>query len=321
MKRKALFSSIVIIFCFAGTMVAAQEREASTTMFTQQTTPVISETEMKAVQGQNSEEATQKATQETGDSYGKEHEPPGLNAKNEAPVPPSKDSTGDKEDEASRSGTPEKAGVPGENPALKMTDGEVKGPQTGKPPVANKPPTDIQRDQEKMEGQKAQTGEGPPKAMGRAEEGTEKALEADEKGPDKGGGALKPEKPKAGVTARPLDRRWITKQQEQMKARPAVKAPSSLPWKNENQKARCEAYLGQMRENFLKARYHSIQGDSCNTAGYSRAFLSLVEICKRECPEGFLEKSGYTTRIIRNLNSLEELGTKRCVGSKKTGSN
>jgi hypothetical protein len=263
MKRNAILSSIVISFCLVGTLAAEQEREASPTKSTEQTTPVISETEMKAVQGQNSEGATQKATQGTGDLYGKGHEQP----------------------------------------------------------VANKPSTDIERDQEKKEEPKAQTGEGPPKAVGPAQEGTEKALKADEKGPEKGGGALKPEKPKAGVTARPLDRRWITKQQEQMKARPPVKAPSSLPWKNENQKARCEAYLGQMRENFLKARYHSIQGDSCNTAGYSRAFLSLVEICKRECPEGFLERSGYTTRIIRNLNSLEELGTKRCVGGKKTGSN
>jgi hypothetical protein len=40
--------------------------------------------------------------------------------------------------------------------------------------------------------------------------------------------------------------------------------------------------------------------------------MTLVENCKQDCPDGFLKKNGYTSRIIRNLSWLEKLGAERC---------
>ena len=85
-----------------------------------------------------------------------------------------------------------------------------------------------------------------------------------------------------------------------------------IQWKNKKQKATCETHLGQLKERFLKARYYSIQGVPCGTAENARSFMETVDNCKRDCPEGFLKKHGYTTRIIRNLSWLEKLGTERC---------
>lgn len=85
-----------------------------------------------------------------------------------------------------------------------------------------------------------------------------------------------------------------------------------IQWKNKKQKTTCETHLGQLKEHFLKARYYSIQGVPCGTAENARSFLVLVDSCKRDCPEGFLKKHGYTTRIIRNLSWLEKLGAERC---------
>jgi len=114
------------------------------------------------------------------------------------------------------------------------------------------------------------------------------------------------------------DRPWIIKK-EHMKQAPALgEKPRAVKWKTEKQQIRCEANLKQIRENFLKARYYSMKGDFCHTANYANTFLNLVEDCKQECPEKLLEHYGYTKRIIRNLNWLEELGTKQCLGKNKT---
>ena len=86
-----------------------------------------------------------------------------------------------------------------------------------------------------------------------------------------------------------------------------------IKWENEKQKTKCEAYLGPLKENFLKARHYSIQGQACGTAEYSQNFLKIVEKCKQDCPENFLAYKGYTKRIVRNLRWLEKLGAERCT--------
>ena len=65
-------------------------------------------------------------------------------------------------------------------------------------------------------------------------------------------------------------------------------------WKNKSQKDQCNAYLVSLKESFLKARYYSIQGVPCGTAENSRVFMKLIAECKRDCPDGFLKRNGYT---------------------------
>jgi hypothetical protein len=114
------------------------------------------------------------------------------------------------------------------------------------------------------------------------------------------------------------DRPWIIKE-EHMKQTPAPAETSrAVKWKNDKQQSKCESNLKQIRENFLRARYYSMQGDFCLTANYAKAFIRLVEVCKQNCPDKLLEHHGYSKRIIRNLNWLEELGSKQCLGRKMT---
>ena len=90
------------------------------------------------------------------------------------------------------------------------------------------------------------------------------------------------------------------------------KTEALIKWKNEAQKTQCNTYLTSLKESFLKARYYSIQGVPCGTAENARSFMTLIDNCKRDCPDGFLKKHGYTSRIIRNLSWLEKLGSERC---------
>jgi hypothetical protein len=85
-----------------------------------------------------------------------------------------------------------------------------------------------------------------------------------------------------------------------------------IKWENEAHKTKCKAYLASLRESFLKARYYSIQGVPCDTAENAWSFMILIDQCKRDCPDQFLKKNGYTARIIRNLSWLEKLGSERC---------
>jgi cytoskeletal protein RodZ len=95
------------------------------------------------------------------------------------------------------------------------------------------------------------------------------------------------------------------------------KQPSQKP-KSDQKSAKpkkekiCTNYLDQLQDQFLKTRHYSIQGVPCQTAENAEAFLQLAEKCNSECPEGLLEKSGYTSRIMRNIQFLEKLGNDRC---------
>lgn len=129
----------------------------------------------------------------------------------------------------------------------------------------------------------------------------------------KPGAAKKAEKPKRVFIEVPEDRRWIIKQHSLEGMKIPEEKPALIQWENKDQKARCEPYIGQLKDNFLKARYYSIQGDPCVTAKYAKEFMKLVEKCEGECPEEFLEKRGYDDRVIKNLNTLYELGTDGCL--------
>lgn len=90
--------------------------------------------------------------------------------------------------------------------------------------------------------------------------------------------------------------------------------PQVIHWSSEQQKNRCNGYLKELRSLFLKTRHYSIQGASCNTAVSAAAFLKSMNTCQQNCPEGLLQYSGYTDRIIRNIRYLEKLGNDRCSG-------
>ena len=95
-------------------------------------------------------------------------------------------------------------------------------------------------------------------------------------------------------------------------AKPGNPEQKKVKWDNENQKKVCENYLQQLQEQFLKTRHYSIQGVPCNTADHAEAFMQIADKCEKECPKGLLEQSGYTSRIMRNINWLGKLGNDQC---------
>jgi len=123
-------------------------------------------------------------------------------------------------------------------------------------------------------------------------------------------------RPNGSTGKRVEDRSWIIKKRpmQSLKSKPCE--PISVEWETDAQKSRCTSYLEQLKKSFLDARYGSVQGDSCNTARHADKFLSLVDACQGECPERFMEASGFSGRIIDNLRVLRQLGTRRCLGSK-----
>lgn len=122
-------------------------------------------------------------------------------------------------------------------------------------------------------------------------------------------------KPQASPTPTVQDRRWIirTPPPESKKARPAPLKP--VKWISDVQKKQCGEYLEKLSGAFLKARYYSIQGDSCACAENADQFLSIYEKSRLACPDNFLENEGYSDRITRNMGWLKALGEKRCLGS------
>jgi len=70
--------------------------------------------------------------------------------------------------------------------------------------------------------------------------------------------SVTPKQPKASIQDKHPDRPWIIKQ-EHMKNQPVPnKNRIEIKWKNKQQQAECESKLAQVRENFLKARYYSM---------------------------------------------------------------
>lgn len=117
-----------------------------------------------------------------------------------------------------------------------------------------------------------------------------------------------------------LDRRWIIKMKDEKDRKIPARKPVAIAWAGKDQQTRCEAYLPGLQDAFSKTRYYSVGGDGCNTAGSARAFLDLVRNCEGDCPQGFLEAKGYSRRIIRNVEILNQLGQKRCTESvRETG--
>ena len=94
--------------------------------------------------------------------------------------------------------------------------------------------------------------------------------------------------------------------------KPGPPEQKKIKWDNENQKKVCENYLQHLQEQFLKTRHYSIQGVPCNTADHAEAFMQIADKCEKECPKGLLEQSGYTKRIMRNINWLGKLGNDQC---------
>jgi hypothetical protein len=90
--------------------------------------------------------------------------------------------------------------------------------------------------------------------------------------------------------------------------------PQIIHWSGEQQKNRCNGYLEELRSLFLQTRHYSIQGASCETEKSAAAFLKSMATCQQDCPQGLLEYSGYTDRIIRNIRYLKKLGNDRCSG-------
>jgi len=107
---------------------------------------------------------------------------------------------------------------------------------------------------------------------------------------------------------------WIIKQKKLTEPPSPKTTPPSFQWLNADQKSRCEQQAVEIREHFLKARYHSIQGDACTCAENAQKFLEAEKNIRSECPKGFLEQNGYSIRIVRNLKWLQELGSQRCLG-------
>lgn len=103
---------------------------------------------------------------------------------------------------------------------------------------------------------------------------------------------------------------------EDLSHEPLTLPPPGIVWKDQQQKEFCEEQIELLLDHFRSARFYSIQGDSCRTALYAKRFMEIVAACRQECPEELLEKKGFHEGIIRNLRTLEELGTRRCEDGK-----
>jgi len=130
-----------------------------------------------------------------------------------------------------------------------------------------------------------------------ATEGSKQGQEDDGKGKD----LLKkpPVKPMEETRTIKLDRRWITKQKTlEIPSPPLQKPMKPLQWKDEKQRLTCDEHVKALDRALNKARYRSVQGDSCATARYAESFLDLVGRCKKDCPDSFIQAKGYSKNII-----------------------
>ena len=110
------------------------------------------------------------------------------------------------------------------------------------------------------------------------------------------------------------DRPWLIKEHPSKKSGTPKRTPAPVKWKDEAQRLQCETLLKKLQKSLVKARTYSIRGDTCATARHADGFLDLEKRLRNECPEGFLEGSGYSEKIITNIKVLSELGKKACLG-------
>jgi len=117
---------------------------------------------------------------------------------------------------------------------------------------------------------------------------------------------------------RPLNRRWIINQSggRNLEKRKPVLKPQ-VTWTDDAQREKCETTLDMLNNDFRKAKYYSVQGDSCRTSAFAEAFIIKAEQCDKGCPENFLDHNGISKESIRNIRTLYNLGREKCLGLKK----
>ncbi|WP_372683636.1 hypothetical protein [Desulfosarcina sp.] len=121
-------------------------------------------------------------------------------------------------------------------------------------------------------------------------------------------------KPQTSPTPTVQDRRWIIRTPPPTSKKAKSAPVKKVKWISDTQKKQCDADLERLSAAFLKARYYSIQGDSCACAEHADQFLNIYEKSRVACPDNFLENEGYSDRITRNMGWLKALGEKRCMG-------
>lgn len=109
------------------------------------------------------------------------------------------------------------------------------------------------------------------------------------------------------------DRPWIIKMRDRGKSQIPEEKVKPLKWNSEEQRVLCDTLLKKLQRSLSKARYYSVQGDTCATAKHAKNFEDLVNRCKNVCPDEFLERKGYSEKIIKNVSVLLELGKKACL--------
>lgn len=124
----------------------------------------------------------------------------------------------------------------------------------------------------------------------------------------------KPAEPRTEKAGTLEDRPWLIKQPPINSTRPAApKNPAEAPaWKNAAQQSLCNEKLAAIRSYFQKSRYYSIQGDACACAENARQFMETEQSIRRECPPDLLAQQGFSSRIVRNIDWLNQLGSQRC---------
>ncbi|MBC8419186.1 MAG: hypothetical protein H8E10_11375 [Desulfobacterales bacterium] len=128
--------------------------------------------------------------------------------------------------------------------------------------------------------------------------------------------AKKPAGPAKSAKQPTEDRPWIIKKRDGGTPQILEEKAKPLKWNSEEQRVQCDTHLKELRRSLSKVRFYSVQGDTCATAKQAKNFVDLAIRCKNECPDGFLERKGYSEKIMRNVSVLLELGKKACLNDR-----
>jgi hypothetical protein len=134
---------------------------------------------------------------------------------------------------------------------------------------------------------------------------------------DSGAPARKAVQPAPGLTA-PPGKGLSTENNEAGAMQSEESSPTNpkpLVWDGKDPQARCEGYLPRLKDAYGQTMASSFRNAGCSTVRSANAFLDLVETCKEECPDGFLESRGYSRRAIYKVYAQGEIGRKRCPSS------